>query len=119
MDNITYAGHRPRFFNLCDDDTHHGRYRAGGNWTPNAQPKQAAIKAFQQFIRNKELDGISTDGEHKFSIIECTRGSERKIYHYIGERVTLPQPITANLGGKMVTYKYRNRVTRDREPFGG
>lgn len=58
-----------------------------------SKPKQAANKAFTSLLKELKEAGEDTLGEFTFSIKECTRGSSQKIYHYIGKRTKLDEPM--------------------------
>ena len=56
-----------------------------------------------------------------FSIRECTRGSNQKEYFYKGQRMELDEPNTITIKGtdgkddKEITYRYNNKVMKDKE----
>lgn len=89
----------------------HGRFSG-------AKPKQAANKALTSLLKSKEKTGKSTNGEIKFSIVECTRGSKHKTYNYVGERVELENPMEVVIGSgadkKTIKYKFNNKVMKDK-----
>lgn len=80
-----------------------GRYT--GKYT-GSSPLQAARKAFSKLSK-------STSGQIKFGIQECTRGSKCKRFFYVGSRQKLKTPRIVQIGGRSITYKYKNKVYRD------
>jgi len=80
------------------------------------KPKQAANKALTSILKNKTVQGDSTKGKMKFSIIECTRGSGCKQYNYVGERIKLRKPMTVKIGDKKIVYNYSNNVSKAAAP---
>ena len=102
---------RTRYFKLLvDGEEAHGRFCG-------AKPKQAANKAFTSLTKTIGQAGGAI-GPHKFSIIECTRGSKHKTYNYIGERVKLNKPMKVKIGNgpnaKEIEYNYNNRIMKDK-----
>lgn len=89
----------------------HGRFSG-------AKPKQAANKALTSILKSKEQTGGNVNGEIKFTIVECTRGSKHKQYHYIGKREKLDKPMKVKIGSganaKEIEYKFNNRVMKDK-----
>lgn len=89
----------------------HGRFSG-------AKPKQAANKALTSILKTKEQKGGAVNGEIKFTIIECTRGSKHKEYHYVGKREKLSTPMKVKIGSgpnaKVIEYKFNNRVMKDK-----
>jgi hypothetical protein len=87
------AGHR--FFRCVFKNTdgeivHAGRYSG-------KKPKQAARKALTGIVKKNQLEV----GERViFLIQECTRGSKKKKYSYVGAQVNLPEPITVTIRKK-------------------
>jgi hypothetical protein len=78
------------FKNTDGDIVHVGRYSG-------KKPKQAARKALTGIVKKNEL-GV---GERViFLIQECTRGSKKKKYSYVGAQVNLPNPITVTIRKK-------------------
>ena len=71
-------------------------------------PKDMAKKAFSQLCRRHKKEECS----YKFAIVETTRGSKNKEYHYFGKRVKLSKPkeIT-DKNGKIRVYKFNNELT--------
>ena len=97
-----------RHFKVMDDNNVvFGRFSG-------SKPKQAANKALTSILRKRQRDKKNTEGEIRFSIVECTRGSKRKQYNYIGKRIELDDPVTVTIKGKEVTYKYSNNVRKDK-----
>lgn len=86
-----------------------------------AKPKQAACKALSGIYKTFKEEGAEVNGEIKFGVKECTRGSKCKFYWYSGERVTLDEPITLKINkgsdskGKEITYYYNNVVKKEIE----
>lgn len=115
---VAEEGKRTRHFRLMIGEKAVGRF-AGD------KPKKAANKAFTSHVKYLEKSGLSTDGEIKFSIVECTRRSKSKKYHYIGERVKLETPTEILIkqkdkegnviGEKKISYRFNNRVKKDKE----
>ena len=87
------AGHR--FFRCVFKNTdgeivHAGRYSG-------KKPKQAARKALTGIVKKNQLEV----GERViFLIQECTRGSKKKKYSYVGAQVNLPEPISVTIRKK-------------------
>lgn len=109
----TESSSRTRYFKVkVEGQEAHGRFSG-------SKPKQAANKALTSILKAREKDGQPTDGQIRFSIVECTRGSKHKPYHYIGERVELPNPMKVPIGkgdnAKEITYRYNNHVMKDKE----
>ena len=106
-------GSKTRFFKVVigDVEAPHGRFSG-------SKPKQAANKALTSIFKSKEQSGGSLTGKVKFSIVECTRGSKHKKYHYVGERVKLKEPMKVTIGkgdtAKVIEYKFNNRVMKDK-----
>lgn len=107
---------KTRYFKvIVDGGEAHGRFSG-------TKPKQAANKALTSILKSKEKVGGSgtteTQGQIKFSIIECTRGSKHKQYNYIGERVKLDNPMKVKIGKgpniKEIEYRFNNRVMKDK-----
>jgi hypothetical protein len=83
------------------------------------KPKQAANKVYSALWRERKTKGKPTTGEIRFAIRECTRGSRRKTYYYVGVREKLKKPTEVKIqsgGGdeKTVLYKYSNKVMKDK-----
>jgi len=105
---------RTRYFKvIVDGGEAHGRFSG-------SKPKQAANKALTSIVKSRESIGQQTEGQIKFSIIECTRGSRQKTYNYIGERHLLDTPMKVPIGkgtdAKVIEYKYNNKVMKDKQP---
>jgi hypothetical protein len=101
-----------RFFKVkTDGRAPYGRFSG-------TKPKQAANKALTSILKTREKDGLGVDGQICFSIVECTRGSKHKPYHYIGERVELPNPMKVPIGkgdnAKEIVYRFNNHVMKDK-----
>ena len=71
-------------------------------------PKDVAKKAFSQLCRRHKKEECS----YKFAIVETTRGSKNKEYHYHGKRVKLSKPKKIkDSNGKVRVYKFQNELT--------
>jgi len=83
-----------RFFKVLVDgkelEDAHGRFSG-------KKPKQAANKALTSILKDPD-NNLDDSGKIKFSIVECTRGSKRKRYYYVGERQELEKPMVVILG---------------------
>ena len=104
------TGHR--FFRCVFKNTdgeieHAGRYSG-------KKPKQAARKALTGIVKKNVLEV----GERViFLIQECTRGSKKKKYSYVGAQVNLPEPITVTIRKKdgqksQIVYTKDNEVKK-------
>lgn len=78
-------------------------------------PHNAASKAFSQLARIVNLKNSNKKNHLVFSIRETTQGSNNKVYTYIGTRVELNEPITKNIAGRQVVYRYKNIISKYRE----
>ena len=92
-EGVRVVGHR--FFRCVYKTTdnqivHVGRY--SGN-----KPKQAACKALTGIVKN---NGLETGEKVTFLIQECTRGSKKKKYSYVGCQVDLPEPVRITITKK-------------------
>lgn len=71
------------------------------------KPKQAANKALTSLVKTHNIKN-----EILFSIVECTRGSKRKVHNYRGKRVKLETPMIVQVGKgdnqKQITYNFNN-----------
>jgi len=94
-----------RYFKIADMD---GGFR--GRFS-GRKPKQAANKALTSILKENN-DGGATKGKIKFSIVECTRGSNCKQYNYVGERKKLPDPMVVKIGEKEIKYEFSNVVKK-------
>jgi hypothetical protein len=93
QETVRTVGHR--FFRCVykttdDEIVHVGRY--SGN-----KPKQAACKALTGIVKN---NGLETGEKVTFLIQECTRGSKKKKYSYVGCQVDLPEPVRITITKK-------------------
>lgn len=79
-----------------------------------SKPKQAANKALTSLLRKRKENKKNTNVKLHYSIVECTRGSKRKEYKYVGNRKKLDNPVKVEIRGKEVTYKYMNTVRKDK-----
>lgn len=86
-----------------------GRYRG-------YKPKQAATKAYRYTLKKDNELELNGGGRLEFSIIEWTRGSKNKTYHYVGEKIVLEKPCTRKVikDGKedTIEYKYNYKVMK-------
>ena len=71
------------YLNMKNEVVNAGRYSG-------KKPKQAACKALTGIVKNNVL---AVGEEVKFLIQECTRGSKKKKYSYIGSQVDLSEPV--------------------------
>ena len=69
---------------------HAGRYSG-------KKPKQAACKALTGIVKN---NGLETGEQVTFLIQECTRGSKKKKYSYVGSQVDLTEPVRIKITKK-------------------
>ncbi|CAH6421805.1 Hypothetical protein KVN_LOCUS493 [uncultured virus] len=111
-EEINNGKSKVRFFKFkVDDGDARGRFSG-------TKPKQAANKALTSILKTREKEGENVNGQIKFSIIECTRGSKHKQYNYTGERVELDDPMKVKIGkgedAKIIEYKYNNKVMKDK-----
>ena len=76
-------------------------------------PYPAARKAARKIIRSKKLEGedIFNLPEFKFSIVEKTRGSKNKVYHYIGHN-NLKKPMKKSFGPRTETIEIEARIRK-------
>lgn len=71
------------------------------------RPSQAALKAFNRHCRNHELGDCELD----FVIEEIVTTKEPKQYHYVGQRLRLPEKKQVKLqNGGVYTIQYKNVV---------
>ena len=98
---------KQRYFRLLIDGEARGRFSG-------LKPKQAASKALTSLLNSRTKDGLSTAGEHHYTMVECTRGCSGKKYRYVGERVELDEPVTVTLGNKDIVYRHSNVVRKDK-----
>lgn len=74
------------------------------------RPIQAAKKALSRITR--DLDHHNNKGNNnKLLVFEMKCLDNGKQFKFIGTRVKLNKPKTINIGGKMVTYKFKNLVS--------
>lgn len=83
-------------------------------------PYQAANKALSKYFRNSENANLNAD-HVIFSIKESTRGSDRNVYTYRGNRIKLEVPITYTIKSKnaegveqerVITKQYKNQLIK-------
>lgn len=111
-DDTESENSRTRYFKvMVEGGDAHGRFSG-------SKPKQAANKALTSILKSREKDGKGTNGEIKFTIVECTRGSKHKSYNYVGQRVKLDDPMKVTIGAgpeaKVIEYKFNNKVMKDK-----
>jgi len=110
-----------RFFKLVSVN---GKQVDGGRYelplttkTGKAQtrgPKDKASSAFSEICQKNNEKG---ECSYKFAIQETTRGSDKKVYHYEGERVKLSKPVVLKLKDsktgkvKEVVKRFKNVIT--------
>ena len=102
--NIRLQYIRPRYFRLINNITgkSFGRYRG-------KTPKQAANKAFTALVKRKRNQ--YNNGIINFSIIECTRYSDKKIYKYTGERINIENGFSRiSRNNNQFQYKFKNKI---------
>ena len=92
-EEVVKAG--PRYFRCVykttdGDIIHAGRYSG-------KKPKQAACKALTGIVKN---NGLETGEKVVFLIQECTRGSKKKKYSYVGQQVDLKEPVKIKITKK-------------------
>lgn len=87
------AGHR---FFRCVYKTSNGEIVHAGRYS-GKKPKQAACKALTGIVKNNELQ---TGEKVTFLIQECTRGSKKKKYSYVGCQVDLDEPVRITITKK-------------------
>ena len=90
---VVKAGHRyfRCVYKTTDGDIiHAGRYSG-------KKPKQAACKALTGIVKN---NGLETGEKVVFLIQECTRGSKKKKYSYVGQQVDLKEPVKIKITKK-------------------
>lgn len=88
----------------------YGRYRG-------RKPKQAASKALTAICKNLRNKGTDTDNlKINFSLVEQTRGSEKKRYDYTGEKTLFDPPVVVKIrtphGIKEIKYRYKSVIER-------
>lgn len=96
-----------RYFRITYDNQIEGRYCG-------TTPQQAAKKAFTKLYQKKDF-GLDTPVH--FSVKECTRGSRKKAFHYIGTRSKLAHPQEVRIGDKCIIYKHTARVRPDKKQY--
>lgn len=76
------------------------------------KPKQAAAKMLCQVLRHyyKLLKTSFESMEIKYSIVETTKNSKQKQFHYCGKRIKLDNPVTVKIGDKGITYTHHCEV---------
>lgn len=100
---------KSRYFKLIvGDDEPRGRFSG-------KKPKQAASKALTALLNERRSNGDTTEGNFSFTMVECTRGCNRKSYNYTGYRKKLDEPLTVKIGDREVTYSYENHVAKDKK----
>ena len=78
-----------------------------------SDPYPAARKAARKILRSKKLEGenIFKLPKFKFSIVEKTRGSKNKVYHYYGWN-ELKKPMKKDFGPRTETIEIEARVQK-------
>ena len=71
-------------------------------------PQQAASKALTQLSRKVNLQNSN---DKNFMVLTLRKLGTNKKYTYIGTRVKLYRPISRNINGKAVIFRYRNVIT--------
>jgi hypothetical protein len=108
------GGKKNRYFKLIYNSKTSGRF--SGN-----KPKQAANKALTSIVKSLDEENATFENKKfKFTIVECTRGSRHKEYHYVGERLKLKEPTlikikNANGDEKLIEYNYMNVVKKAKQ----
>ena len=74
------------------------------------RPIQAAKKALSRLTR--DLDHHNNKGNHnKLLVFEMKCLDDDNIFKFIGTRIKLNKPKKVNLGGKTITYNFKNLVS--------
>ena len=73
------------------------------------KPKQAGLKALKRIVLDNKLQ---PNKNVLFKLRECTRGSKKKTFFYVGKRVKLKKPVKVNIGGNEIVYKYTNELKK-------
>ena len=108
---VNANGKQVRYFKFARDDDNNGFHgRVCGS-----KPKQAANKALTSILKSSGNDK-SESSKIEFTIIECTRNSKHKKYHYVGERKLLEKPVQVKIQNreKTIEYKYGNHVVKNK-----
>jgi hypothetical protein len=87
-----------RYFKAVYNENEKGRFSGD-------KPKQAANKALTSITKEFK---IPINKMFEFSVKECTRGSRKKTYTYVGKRIELDDEISVKIDGKTIKYKYSN-----------
>jgi hypothetical protein len=101
-----------RYFTIVNPDgTTRGRFSGD-------KPKQACSKALTYVMRDNIKNGGDGVGEINITLRECTKNSERKLFHYIGKREKLDKPIEVFIGENKEPklYYYANKITINLNP---
>ncbi len=93
VEAVKPTGHR---FFRCVYKTSAGEIVHAGRYS-GKKPKQAACKALTGIVKNNEL---ATGEKVTFLIQECTRGSKKKKYSYVGCQVDLEEPVRITITKK-------------------
>jgi hypothetical protein len=86
---------------LSEDSLAYGRYNGDS-------PYQAANKALSEIIRNKVKNSETIDGKINFWLIESTKGSQKRVHQYEGERIKLAEPVKYLVGENEIVKEYKN-----------
>jgi hypothetical protein len=80
-------------------------------------PKAAASKAMSSILKRRKDAGISAKGKIHFSIRETTRGSNKKVRFYTGERVKSDNPYERKDadGNVLYSFEFVNKIYVDKE----
>lgn len=79
----------------------------GGRFTGTA-PYNVAVKAARKLFKDSNVSPKKK--MLRFAVRETTRGSTKAVYHYIGERVTLPTPKVFVRGDTTITVTHSYSV---------
>ncbi len=111
---------KTRFFKAIYEDGDDYDGDAYGRFS-GTKPKQAANKALTSILKKRAANDDDTMCQIVFSIRECTRGSNQKVYFYKGQRMELEEPNTITIRGKdgeddkEITYRFNNKVMKDKD----
>jgi hypothetical protein len=107
MDTLSIKKYRTFKVKVDDNDIPYGRYNG-------VFPLQAANKALSEIIKNKKKnnDFDLKGGDINFSLIECTKGSNKKTYQYSGNRIKLENPVEYVVNGNTITKNYKNIIRK-------
>lgn len=87
-----------RYFKAIDNKKKfHGRFTG-------TSAKQAADRAYISLRKSNKSKKI------KFSLVETTVGSTHKIINYEGQMAKIKEPMTIDIGGKILGYGYMTKI---------